>query len=140
MGSQWGIRISVRGAAEAGGHRAGIPHRRGIHRQGSPCALVLGDNIFYGHDLAKDLRQSAREAEGARVFAYPVHDPERYGVVEFDAHGTRAQHRGKAEAAEVALRGHRSVFLRQPGRRDREVAEALARAANSRSPTSTGPT
>jgi glucose-1-phosphate thymidylyltransferase len=53
----------------------------------SPCALVLGDNIFYGHDLAKDLRESAMKVDGARVFAYPVHDPERYGVVEFDAHG-----------------------------------------------------
>ncbi len=54
---------------------------------GSPCALVLGDNIFYGHDLAKDLREAAQKAHGARVFAYPVHDPERYGVVEFDAQG-----------------------------------------------------
>jgi glucose-1-phosphate thymidylyltransferase len=54
---------------------------------GSPCGLVLGDNIFYGHDLAKDLREAARKAVGARVFAYPVHDPERYGVVEFDATG-----------------------------------------------------
>ncbi|MFZ0735396.1 MAG: glucose-1-phosphate thymidylyltransferase RfbA [Candidatus Sulfotelmatobacter sp.] len=54
---------------------------------GSPCALVLGDNIFYGHDLAKELRNSAEKAHGARVFAYPVHDPERYGVVEFDPNG-----------------------------------------------------
>src|ERR1700689_3625587 len=54
---------------------------------GSPCALVLGDNIFYGHDLAKDLRDAAEKAQGARVFAYGVHDPERYGVVEFDANG-----------------------------------------------------
>ncbi len=53
----------------------------------SPCALVLGDNIFYGHDLAKDLREAASKSQGARVFAYPVHDPERYGVVEFDAQG-----------------------------------------------------
>jgi glucose-1-phosphate thymidylyltransferase len=52
-----------------------------------PCALVLGDNIFYGHDFAKDLRASATKTEGARVFAYPVHDPERYGVVEFDQNG-----------------------------------------------------
>ncbi len=51
------------------------------------CALVLGDNIFYGHDLAKDLREAATKARGARVFAYPVHDPERYGVVEFDGNG-----------------------------------------------------
>ena len=54
---------------------------------GSPCALVLGDNIFYGHDFAKDLRESATKRQGARVFAYPVHDPERYGVVEFDQNG-----------------------------------------------------
>ena len=53
----------------------------------APCALVLGDNIFYGHDFAKDLRASATKTEGARVFAYPVHDPERYGVVEFDQSG-----------------------------------------------------
>ena len=53
----------------------------------SPCALVLGDNIFYGHDLAKDLRGAAKKTSGARVFAYPVHDPERYGVVEFDGAG-----------------------------------------------------
>ena len=52
-----------------------------------PCALVLGDNIFYGHDLAKDLREAASKTQGARVFAYPVHDPERYGVVEFDGAG-----------------------------------------------------
>jgi glucose-1-phosphate thymidylyltransferase len=53
----------------------------------SPCALVLGDNIFYGHDLAKDLRAAGEKTHGARVFAYPVHDPERYGVVEFDGAG-----------------------------------------------------
>ncbi len=53
----------------------------------SPCALVLGDNIFYGHDLAKDLRESAQKVHGARVFAYRVHDPERYGVVDFDKQG-----------------------------------------------------
>jgi glucose-1-phosphate thymidylyltransferase len=54
---------------------------------GRPCALVLGDNIFYGHDLVKDLREAAGKTRGARVFAYRVHDPERYGVVEFDTSG-----------------------------------------------------
>jgi len=53
----------------------------------SPCALVLGDNIFYGHDFAKSLLDSAKKESGARVFAYAVTDPERYGVVEFDEKG-----------------------------------------------------
>jgi glucose-1-phosphate thymidylyltransferase len=53
----------------------------------SCCALVLGDNIFYGHDLARDLRAATQRSSGARVFAYAVHDPERYGVVEFDGDG-----------------------------------------------------
>lgn len=50
----------------------------------SPSALVLGDNIFYGHDFATLLRRSSSRESGATVFAYPVNDPERYGVVEFD--------------------------------------------------------
>ena len=49
------------------------------------CCLVLGDNIFYGHEFAHDLRSAAAQTSGATVFAYPVNDPERYGVVEFDA-------------------------------------------------------
>jgi len=49
-----------------------------------PCCLVLGDNIFYGFDLPKSLREAASRDNGATVFAYPVLDPERYGVVEFD--------------------------------------------------------
>jgi len=53
----------------------------------SCCALVLGDNIFYGHDFAKSVEEAGRRTSGARVFAYPVHDPERYGVVEFDSTG-----------------------------------------------------
>ena len=53
----------------------------------SRCALVLGDNIFYGHDLVKELRTATAQTSGASVFAYPVHDPERYGVVEFDESG-----------------------------------------------------
>ena len=51
------------------------------------CALVLGDNIFYGHALGDDLMEAARRPSGATVFAYRVHDPERYGVVEFDDTG-----------------------------------------------------
>jgi glucose-1-phosphate thymidylyltransferase len=51
---------------------------------GQPSALVLGDNIFYGHDLAKQLHSANERSSGASVFAYHVHDPERYGVVDFD--------------------------------------------------------
>ena len=54
---------------------------------GAPAALVLGDNIFYGHDLVTPLAQASARATGATVFAYHVHDPERYGVVEFDKTG-----------------------------------------------------
>lgn len=54
---------------------------------GEPCALVLGDNIFYGSDLAKVVQHAAISDDGATVFAYYVSDPERYGVVEFDKSG-----------------------------------------------------
>ena len=54
---------------------------------GNPSALVLGDNIFHGHDLQKDLQGAAARTQGASVFAYPVTDPQRYGVVEFGADG-----------------------------------------------------
>lgn len=53
----------------------------------APSALILGDNIFYGHEMAQDLQSASAKNQGATVFAYRVHDPERYGVVEFDAQG-----------------------------------------------------
>jgi glucose-1-phosphate thymidylyltransferase len=85
-GSQFGIRLEYKVQPKP----EGIAQAFLLGEQfigGRPAALVLGDNIFYGHDLAKDLRESAEKTQGARVFAYPVHDPERYGVVEFNAHG-----------------------------------------------------
>jgi glucose-1-phosphate thymidylyltransferase len=54
---------------------------------GQPACLVLGDNLFYGHGLTETLQEAATLTKGARIFAYRVRDPERYGVVEFDAHG-----------------------------------------------------
>src|SRR3984885_2649812 len=84
--SQYGIRLQYREQPKPDGiAQAFLLGEEFIDRR--PCALILGDNIFYGHDLAKDLREAARKADGARVFAYPVHDPERYGVVEFDTDG-----------------------------------------------------
>jgi glucose-1-phosphate thymidylyltransferase len=85
-GSQYGIRLQYMEQAKPEGIAQAFLLAEDF-LAGSPCALVLGDNIFYGHDLAKDLREAAAKSHGARVFAYRVHDPERYGVVEFDANG-----------------------------------------------------
>jgi len=85
-GSQYGIRLQYKEQAKPEGIAQAFLLAEDF-LAGNPCALVLGDNIFYGHDLAKDLREAAAKTHGARVFAYPVHDPERYGVVEFGANG-----------------------------------------------------
>ncbi len=73
----------------------------------SCCALVLGDNIFYGHDFAKSVTQATAQPRGARVFAYPVHDPERYGVVEFDSSGKALslEEKPKAPKSRYAVTG-----------------------------------
>ena len=83
-GSQWGI--DIRYAVQPSPDGLAQAFIIGADFVGDdPSALVLGDNIFYGHELAEDLRDATLRAGGATVFAYPVHDPERYGVVEFDA-------------------------------------------------------
>jgi len=73
----------------------------------SCCALVLGDNIFYGHDLVKCVKEASAKNTGARVFAYPVHDPERYGVVEFDSVGKALslEEKPKAPKSRYAVTG-----------------------------------
>jgi glucose-1-phosphate thymidylyltransferase len=73
----------------------------------SCCALVLGDNIFYGHDLAKTVIEAAGNNSGARIFAYPVHDPQRYGVVEFDSSGKALslEEKPKAPKSRYAVTG-----------------------------------
>jgi glucose-1-phosphate thymidylyltransferase len=72
-----------------------------------PCALVLGDNIFYGHELPAHLKRANASVEGATVFAYHVHDPERYGVVEFDASSrvVSIEEKPKAPKSNYALTG-----------------------------------
>ncbi|BAV33922.1 glucose-1-phosphate thymidylyltransferase [Sulfuricaulis limicola] len=83
-GAEWGLNISY----------AVQPKPEGIAQAfviaepfigNSSCALVLGDNIFYGHEFTADLKNAVRKQTGATIFAYPVQDPERYGVVEFDS-------------------------------------------------------
>ena len=83
-GSQWGMNIGYAVQPSPDGlAQAFIIGREFVGND--PSALILGDNIFYGHDLVKQLQQSAARDDGATVFAYHVKDPERYGVVEFDA-------------------------------------------------------
>jgi glucose-1-phosphate thymidylyltransferase len=85
-GSQWGLRIEYREQAEPRGLADAFLVGREII-DGSPVCLILGDNIFFGHGLPKKLREAAQLKEGALIFAYPVKDPERYGVVEFNENG-----------------------------------------------------
>ena len=86
-GSQWGINISY--AIQAAPEGIAQAFILGAEFIGAAnCSLVLGDNIFYGAHFSERLRRAAMLKKGGRVFAYPVHDPERYGVVSFDGEGT----------------------------------------------------
>ncbi|MFU9138955.1 glucose-1-phosphate thymidylyltransferase RfbA [Erwinia tasmaniensis] len=85
-GSQWGISISYKVQESPDGlAQAFILGEEFIGDDA--CTLILGDNIFYGHDLNKQLEEACNKKQGATVFAYHVQDPERYGVVEFDENG-----------------------------------------------------
>lgn len=83
-GAEWGIRISYAVQPKPEGiAQAFIIGERFIGND--TCALILGDNVFYGHELSASLQAAARKQTGATIFAYPVQNPERYGVVEFNA-------------------------------------------------------
>ena len=85
-GSQWGLTFSYAEQSEPRGlAEAFIIGAEFIGEE--PSCLILGDNIFFGHGLPEKLRSAANLTEGALVFAYPVKDPERYGVIEFDESG-----------------------------------------------------
>ena len=105
-GSQWGISLSYAVQPSPDGlAQAFLIGESFIGNDAS--TLVLGDNIFYGHDFATLLHQAARQTEGATVFAYAVNDPERYGVVEFDAsgHAVSLEEKPKAPKSRYAVTG-----------------------------------
>ncbi len=91
-GSQWGVSFSYAEQPSPNGLAQAFMIGRDFIGNDS-CSLILGDNIFFGHGLIKQLRTAAGRERGATVFAYHVHDPERYGVVSFD-------HNGMAESLE----------------------------------------
>ena len=88
-GTQWGIKLNYAAQPYPGGLAQAFLVGADFVA-GDPCALVLGDNIFYGHGLIRKLRDAAARDSGATVFAYHVPDPERYGVVAFDKSGRAA--------------------------------------------------
>jgi glucose-1-phosphate thymidylyltransferase len=121
-GSQWGIHIKYAVQPSPDGlAQAFLIGERFL--DGAPSALVLGDNIFYGHDFAGLLQSATAQTKGATVFAYAVNDPERYGVP-----------RGKAQDPQIALCRNRPVLLRRQCGGAGEAGEALGprRAGNHR--------
>ncbi|WP_312240068.1 glucose-1-phosphate thymidylyltransferase RfbA [Pantoea sp.] len=105
-GSQWGINIQYKVQESPDGlAQAFILGEEFISNDS--CTLILGDNIFYGHDLYKQLEEAAKKEQGATVFAYHVHDPERYGVVEFDTEGKAIslEEKPKAPKSHYAVTG-----------------------------------
>ena len=105
-GSKWGIRISFAVQPSPDGLAQAFIIGKDFVK-GGPSALILGDNIFYGHDLSKTLQQASQRTSGATVLAYPVTDPERYGVIEFDGAGKALsiEEKPKAPRSRYAVTG-----------------------------------
>jgi len=105
-GAQWGLSLSYAVQPAPEGLAQAFVIGRGFVG-GDPSALVLGDNIFYGHDLSVQLQRADARPDGATVFAYPVADPERYGVAELDASGrvVALEEKPKAPRSRYAVTG-----------------------------------
>ena len=105
-GREWGLELSYAVQPKPEGlAQAFIVGRDFVAR--APSCLILGDNIFHGHDLAASLQRASATTKGATVFAYPVTDPERYGVIEFDAKGrpTSIEEKPAAPKSRYAVTG-----------------------------------
>ena len=85
-GEKWGVQFAYAVQAEPNGIAQALIIAESF-LEGAPCALILGDNIFYGANLSELLLSASNRVKGATVFGYYVHDPERYGVVQFDTEG-----------------------------------------------------
>lgn len=105
-GSQYGVNISYASQTRPEGIAQAFLIGRDFIGEES-CALILGDNIFYGHDLTKVLQEASERSSGATVFAYEVKDPQRYGVVSFDKHGNAIaiEEKPKAPSSNWAVTG-----------------------------------
>ena len=133
-GHAWGINISYAVQPSPDGlAQAFLIGREFIGDDAS--ALILGDNIFYGQSFSKQLQAAAQLERGATVFAYPVHDPERYGVVEFDRSGRAIslEEKPKAPRSRYAVTG--LYFYDRQVVEHRFLAASPRRAASWRSPT-----
>jgi glucose-1-phosphate thymidylyltransferase len=105
-GARWGLSLSYAVQPAPEGLAQAFIIGRAFVGSSNSC-LILGDNIFYGHDLSSDVQAAAKRTSGATVFAYPVSDPERYGVVEFDAAGRAIsiEEKPKAPKSRYAVTG-----------------------------------